>query len=50
MIIEVDEDLIDVNLIIFDSNSLQAWAKEDGKMCVNIQADSIRKITVKTNE
>lgn len=50
MIVEIDGDRIEINLLIFDSNSLQAWAKEDGKMCVNIQADTVKKIVVSTNE
>ena len=48
MIIEVNKERLDVNLIIFDSVSFQAWG--EGKMIINIQADSIEKIIVETNE
>ena len=50
MIIEVNKERLDVNLIIFDSVSFQAWGKEDGKMILNLQADSIKKIIVETEE
>jgi len=50
MIVEVNKNQINANLIIFDSVSLQAWGKEDGKMLINIPADSIKKIIVEINE
>jgi len=46
VIVEVDGKLIDANLIMFDTISLQVWEKKDGKMVINISADNIEKIIV----
>ena len=51
MIIEVDKERIsDVTVIYYDTNSLQFWGKEDGKMFLNIIASDIKRIIVETNE
>lgn len=50
MILEVNNNKIDTNLIIFDSVSLQAWSKEDGKMVINILANNIKRMIVETEE
>ena len=50
MILEIDKERLNVNLIIFDSVSLQAWGKEDGKLILNVLANDIKKIIVETNE
>ena len=48
MIIEVDGKKIDANLLIFDSNSLQIWGREDGKMVADINANSIKSVVIET--
>ena len=50
MIVEVNKERLESNLVIFDSVSFQAWAKEDGKLALNILANSIKKIIVELNE
>ena len=46
MIVKVEGKEINCNLCMFDTVSFQAWAKEDGKMAVNITADNIKRIIV----
>lgn len=50
MIVEVEGKQIECNLVIFDSVSFQAWAKEDGKMVVNITANNIKRIIIEGND
>jgi len=49
MIFEIDGKVINVNIIIFDSVSLQAWSKDDGRMILNMRASDIKEIIVKSN-
>ena len=44
MIVQVNEEMIDVNLIMFDSVSLQLY--KEGNMVLNMNASDIKKIIV----
>jgi len=50
MIVEVDGKRIEANLCIFDTNSCQVWAKEDGKMVINITTNNIKRIIIEGND
>jgi len=50
MIVKVEGKEINCNLCMFDTVSFQAWAKEDGKMVVNITANNIKRIIIEGND
>lgn len=50
MIVKVEGKEIKANLCIFDINSCQVWAMEDGKMVVNITTNNIKRIIIEGND